>query len=180
MGGNLWAPPQGLPTPLLALLVPLVMTSHCPVCEDRKKTAPCTNQQTSPPRLLIQYVRSQVCFTIKFSLSLILVVITSYCARSSTKVHKNENFFGSDFEICTISLLVILKYYGFVKKIFIGPLWKEVWLPRPRRHSGGAVPAHTTATREEERQCAATRAAVPEAPTVVRSEEKQKTNRKSV
>ncbi len=34
------------------------------------------------------------------------------------KVHKNENFFGSDFEICTISLLVILKYYGFVKKFF--------------------------------------------------------------
>ncbi len=26
------------------------------------------------------------------------------------KVHKNENFFGSDFEFCTISLLVMLKY----------------------------------------------------------------------
>ncbi len=24
--------------------------------------------------------------------------------------HKNEDFFGSDFEICTVSLLVILKY----------------------------------------------------------------------
>ncbi len=34
------------------------------------------------------------------------------------KVHKNENFFGSDFEFCTISLLVLLKYYGFVKKNF--------------------------------------------------------------
>ncbi len=26
------------------------------------------------------------------------------------KVHKSENFFGSDFEFCTISLLVMLKY----------------------------------------------------------------------
>ncbi len=26
------------------------------------------------------------------------------------KVHKNENFFGSDFEFCAISLLVMLKY----------------------------------------------------------------------
>ncbi len=26
------------------------------------------------------------------------------------KVHKNENFSGSEFEFCTISLLVMLKY----------------------------------------------------------------------
>jgi hypothetical protein len=26
------------------------------------------------------------------------------------KVHKNENLFDSDFEFCTISLLVMLKY----------------------------------------------------------------------
>jgi hypothetical protein len=26
------------------------------------------------------------------------------------KVHKIENFFGSEFEFCTISLLVLLKY----------------------------------------------------------------------
>ncbi len=26
------------------------------------------------------------------------------------KVHKNENFFGFDFEFCTISLLVMSKY----------------------------------------------------------------------
>ncbi len=32
------------------------------------------------------------------------------------KVHKNDNFFGSDFEFCTVSLLVIPKYKGFVKK----------------------------------------------------------------
>ncbi len=34
------------------------------------------------------------------------------------KVHKNENFFGFDFEIRTVSLLVMLKYEGFVKKNF--------------------------------------------------------------
>ncbi len=34
------------------------------------------------------------------------------------KVHKNENFFGSDFEFCTISLLVMLKCEGFVKHFF--------------------------------------------------------------
>jgi hypothetical protein len=34
------------------------------------------------------------------------------------EVHKNENFFGSDFECCTISLLVMLKYSGFVKNYF--------------------------------------------------------------
>jgi hypothetical protein len=28
----------------------------------------------------------------------------------SLKVHKNENFVCSDFEFCTISLLVMLKY----------------------------------------------------------------------
>jgi hypothetical protein len=34
------------------------------------------------------------------------------------KVHKNENFFGFDFEFCTVSLLVMLKYQGFVKRHF--------------------------------------------------------------
>jgi hypothetical protein len=29
---------------------------------------------------------------------------------ASLKVHKIENFFGSDFEFCVISLLVLLKY----------------------------------------------------------------------
>ncbi len=29
---------------------------------------------------------------------------------STLKVHKIENFFGSDFEFCVISLLVMLKY----------------------------------------------------------------------
>jgi hypothetical protein len=27
-------------------------------------------------------------------------------------------FFGFDFEICTVSLLVMIKYEGFVKKFF--------------------------------------------------------------
>ncbi len=34
------------------------------------------------------------------------------------KGHKNENFFGFDFEFCTVSLLVMLKYEGFVKRNF--------------------------------------------------------------
>jgi hypothetical protein len=29
---------------------------------------------------------------------------------NSLKVHMKENFFGFDFEFCTISLLVMLKY----------------------------------------------------------------------
>jgi hypothetical protein len=34
------------------------------------------------------------------------------------KVHTNENFFGFNFEICTVSLLVMIKYEGFVKIFF--------------------------------------------------------------
>ncbi len=30
--------------------------------------------------------------------------------KKTLKVHKNENFFGSDLEFCTTSLLVMLKY----------------------------------------------------------------------
>ncbi len=37
-------------------------------------------------------------------------------------VHKNDNFFGFDFEICTISLLVMLKYKVLYKNFLIGPL----------------------------------------------------------
>ncbi len=33
------------------------------------------------------------------------------------KVHKSEHFEGSDFELFTFSLLAMLKYQGFVKKI---------------------------------------------------------------
>jgi len=36
------------------------------------------------------------------------------------KVHKNENFFGSDFEFCTISLIVMLKVK--ILDILIGPI----------------------------------------------------------
>ncbi len=47
------------------------------------------------------------------------------------KVHKIENFFGSDFEFCVISLLVMLKYSGFVKNNFlIRPLLGEIQLLR--------------------------------------------------
>jgi hypothetical protein len=34
------------------------------------------------------------------------------------KIHKNENFFGFDFEFCTISMLVMHKNKISVKKIF--------------------------------------------------------------
>jgi hypothetical protein len=34
------------------------------------------------------------------------------------KVHKIENFFGFDFEFYTVSLLVMLKYEGFVTNNF--------------------------------------------------------------
>ncbi len=34
------------------------------------------------------------------------------------KVHKKENFFGFDFEFYTASLLVMLKYEGFVTNNF--------------------------------------------------------------
>jgi hypothetical protein len=39
------------------------------------------------------------------------------------KVHKNENFFGSDFEFCTISLLVVLADLGYVKENLLGHYW---------------------------------------------------------
>jgi hypothetical protein len=37
---------------------------------------------------------------------------------STLKVHKIDNFFGFDFEFCTVSLLVMVKYEGFVKHNF--------------------------------------------------------------
>jgi hypothetical protein len=44
----------------------------------------------------------------------------------SLKVHKIEIFFGLDFEICNISLLVMSKYYDFAKKFLIGSVLEEV------------------------------------------------------
>ncbi len=41
-----------------------------------------------------------------------------YIDDNRLKVHKIENFFGSEIEFYTISLLVGLKYKGFVKKFF--------------------------------------------------------------
>jgi hypothetical protein len=52
------------------------------------------------------------------------------CSFIVLKVHKIENFFGSDFEFCVISLLVMLKYYGFVKHFLIRPLLGEIQLFR--------------------------------------------------
>jgi hypothetical protein len=35
---------------------------------------------------------------------------------SLLKVHKKDHFFGFAFEFCTVSLLVMLNYEGFLKK----------------------------------------------------------------
>jgi hypothetical protein len=43
---------------------------------------------------------------------------TSLLLIAALKVHKNENFFGFDFEFCTISLSVMSKYKDFAKKTF--------------------------------------------------------------
>jgi hypothetical protein len=44
---------------------------------------------------------------------------------------QDREFFGFDFEFCNVSLLVMLKGEGFVKKQFlIGPQWEEVGLFR--------------------------------------------------
>ncbi len=43
----------------------------------------------------------------------VIKVVCKFCIILFTKllkVHKNENFFGLDFEFCTISLLVMSKY----------------------------------------------------------------------
>jgi hypothetical protein len=39
-----------------------------------------------------------------------MYVVRTYVRLADLKVHKIENFFGSDFEFCVISLLVMLKY----------------------------------------------------------------------
>jgi len=50
---------------------------------------------------------------------LVRAKVNKNALKSATlKVHKIENLFGSDFEFCVISLLVMLKYQGFVKNIF--------------------------------------------------------------
>ena len=50
-------------------------------------------------------------------------------AYACLKVHKNENFFGFDFEFCTISLLVMHKrFWGTI--FLIGLLWAELRLFR--------------------------------------------------
>jgi hypothetical protein len=53
------------------------------------------------------------------------------------KVHKIENFFGSEFEFCTISLLVLLKYEDFVNRNFIlGHEWGDRIVPLSLRLRG--------------------------------------------
>ena len=47
-----------------------------------------------------------------------LTLLSTCNTKSKLKVHKIENFFGFDFEFYTVSLLVMLKYEGFVTNNF--------------------------------------------------------------
>jgi hypothetical protein len=54
-----------------------------------------------------------VCFPFVIGNPILFREMTEHCISIffiSLKVHKIENFFGSDFEFCVISLLVMLKY----------------------------------------------------------------------
>ena len=57
----------------------------------------------SDPKLLMVYSKDFQIF-LKFNIK------GRKSNKAVLKVHKNENFFGSDFEFCTISLLLMLKY----------------------------------------------------------------------
>jgi hypothetical protein len=46
-------------------------------------------------------------YCIPFMLFYLQLLFQSFCMLKGTKI---ENFFGSDFEFCTISLLVMFKY----------------------------------------------------------------------
>jgi hypothetical protein len=48
----------------------------------------------------------------------VTAVVLCVSFAQNLKVHKNENFLGFDFEFCTVSLLVKLKYEGFVRNNF--------------------------------------------------------------
>ncbi len=52
------------------------------------------------------------------SLNVKLRLKYSTSTKKYLKVHKIENFFGFDFEVYTVSLLVMLKYEGFVTNNF--------------------------------------------------------------
>jgi hypothetical protein len=54
---------------------------------------------------------------------------------ASLKVHKNENFFGSDFEFCTFSLLVMLKYQSVEKKFYRATIRGDKIIPLSLRLS---------------------------------------------
>jgi|688.fasta_scaffold1442449_1 hypothetical protein len=56
------------------------------------------------------------------------IYIFSFLLRTNTKFcdfyfkdTQDKSIFGSDFEFCTISVLVMLKYYGFLRK-------KMIWI----------------------------------------------------
>jgi hypothetical protein len=44
--------------------------------------------------------------------------VEKFVIKKLLKVHKIDNFFSFGFEFCTVSLLVVLKYEGFIKETF--------------------------------------------------------------
>ncbi len=64
-------------------------------------------------KIYTQKVGRILSLNICFRADILLVIKASTrdnCQNLVLKVHKIENFFGSDFEFCTISLLLLLKY----------------------------------------------------------------------
>jgi hypothetical protein len=64
--------------------------------------------QVSCPYSCCVYTASHA-FLKEYYWQYLLTVQCALCPQH-LKVHKNENFFGFDFEFCTISLLVMAKY----------------------------------------------------------------------
>jgi hypothetical protein len=65
---------------------------------------PNTAVEIYSPKILISWLPQ------KFISLKILGPLSNFKIQQYLKVHKNENFFGFDFEFCTISLLVMSKY----------------------------------------------------------------------
>ncbi len=56
------------------------------------------------------YIKEWIFKTLLYSMQSEVEFMQHYCKVAHLKVHKNENFFGSDFEFYSFSLLVLLEY----------------------------------------------------------------------
>ncbi len=107
----------------------VVLAANCTVCERFFTQAiaqidPNFLQPIRPPTVPPLYLYNIQCKTYKYNYMCTWRCTLHYIQHNdrsevppnnrisscSLKVHKNDNFFGSDFEFCTISLLVMLKY----------------------------------------------------------------------